>query len=195
MPDVVVNTGDYLQWEPPIEKVVTTAEPFVVEGAVNLSILGNHDYETDLETVAALTGGLKSIGVRVLANEAMSVRRSGSEITFVALTEDAPGIERAIGILLAAPRPRVVLMHEPDVAERLPDGAADLILAGHTHGAQIHVPFLKKLVVRHFSSSRFEDGLHHINGSPVYVNRGLGCTGLPMRFRSTPEVTLIRLVR
>jgi predicted MPP superfamily phosphohydrolase len=193
-PDVVVNNGDYLQWEPPMEKVIKTAEPFVVPGATNLSILGNHDYDNDPPTIDALTRGLASLGIRVMANESMRIGRGGSDITFVALTDDAPGFDAAVADLLAAPRPRVVLLHEPDLAERLPETAADLILAGHTHGAQIHVPFLKQITVRYFSLSRFEDGLHNVKGTPVYVNRGLGCTGLPVRFRSTPEVTLIHLV-
>jgi uncharacterized protein len=194
-PDVVINSGDYVQWEPPLEKVMAAVKPFVVPGAVNLGILGNHDYYADPVTIERLTRGLTGLGMRILTNEATRVCHRGGEATFIALTEDAPGFEGAVADLLAAKRPRIVLVHEPDLAERLPQGAADLVLAGHTHGAQIHVPFLKQATVRLFSLSRFEDGLHNVKGTPVYVNRGLGCTGLPIRFRSAPEVTLIHLIR
>jgi predicted MPP superfamily phosphohydrolase len=77
----------------------------------------------------------------------------------------------------------------------LPAEVADLILSGHTHGGQVALPGLAGPTVRLLTGSRYVDGMYDVNGSPVYINRGLGCVGLPVRFRANPEVTLITLSR
>jgi predicted MPP superfamily phosphohydrolase len=106
-----------------------------------------------------------------------------------------PGFDRAVEDVLASSRPRIALVHEPEVAERLPWGAADLVLCGHTHGGQITLPGLEPFIVRRFAKTKYVEGIYQIQGMPVYVNRGLGTTGLPIRFRARPEVALITLVR
>jgi len=87
------------------------------------------------------------------------------------------------------------LVHVPDLVEKIPRGAADLVLAGHTHGGQFTLPFLEQHIVRYGCGSNYVDGLNTINDMPVYINRGLGYTGFPVRFRARPEVALVRLVR
>jgi predicted MPP superfamily phosphohydrolase len=199
--DVVVNTGDYLQEEPPLDRVEEIASAFLVRGSssacgpANLSILGNHDYFVEDEMVDELTDRLEGIGVQVLVNRATCVQRDGRGISFVGLTDEVPGFEQGVADLLSSARPRVALIHEPELAERLPPGSADLVLAGHTHGGQITLPGLKPWITRQFAHSKYVEGLYQVNGMPVYVNRGIGCSGLPFRFRSRPEVALIRLVR
>lgn len=198
-PDVVVNTGDYLQERPPLDKVIDFARPFVLPsggGAAprNLTILGNHDYREPPDVVQSLTRRLKEIGIQVLVNRAACVGADGG-VSLVGLTWEAPGFEAAVEALRRATRPRIALVHEPDLVERIPAGSADLILAGHTHGGQITVPFMERLIVRKFSGSRYTDGWQRINDMPVYINRGLGTSGLPVRFRARPQVVLFRLVR
>jgi uncharacterized protein len=198
--NVVANTGDYLQGTPSMDKVTAVAQSFVSNGdprspQASLGILGNHDYYAGDETVAELTERLQATGMQVLVNRSQCVRHNGAEITFAGLTRDAPGFDQAVDELLASSRPRVVLVHQPDLAEELPENSADLVLAGHTHGGQISLPGLEKSIVRRFCGSEYVHGLYQVNGMPVYVNRGLGCTGVPIRFRARPEVTTIRLVR
>ena len=142
-----------------------------------------------------LTEWLLGLKIDLIVNDVRVIEWRGGPISVAGLTEDAPGIEQALSRLKTSPRPRLVLVHEPEVAERIPTAAADLILAGHTHGGQITLPFLERAIVRRFSGSRYVEGLYTINGNPVYVNRGLGCTGMPLRFRAAPEVAFIRLSR
>ena len=73
--------------------------------------------------------------------------------------------------------------------------AVDLVLAGHSHGGQIAIPGLTRRIVHLFNGSRYVDGFYMVNGNRVYVNRGLGATGLPVRFRAAPELTILQLVR
>jgi predicted MPP superfamily phosphohydrolase len=199
--DIVVNTGDYLWGAPPVEDAIEAARPFLrgtrvdVEGPANLAVFGNHDYYAGDVAIRELAEGLRRVGVHVLMNESVCVRRNGSGVSVVGLSGQEPGFNQAIRDLTEVERPRIVLVHEPDVAERLPRGSADLILCGHTHGGQITLPLLTPLIVKRFSKSRYTMGQYVVNGNRLYINRGLGCSGLPFRFRATPELTFLHLVR
>lgn len=198
-PDLVMATGDFLQWEPPPAKARRIFEPFLGGRAEHgfpehVAILGNHDYYAGEAVVDALVCELQGEGVRVLTNQSVALRVRGTELTIVGLTGYRPGLERAIATLARLPRPRIVLVHEPDLAVRLPAGSADLVLAGHTHGGQVTLPGLQRFIVRRFCGSDFTEGWFTVNDNPMYVNRGLGMTGYPIRFRARPEVTFLRLM-
>ncbi len=198
-PDLVLNTGDYFQGEPGMARVLIrvqtlrTREHPQVEGPANLTVLGNHDYYAGADKVRELCNALTSIGVKVLINEVLCLPIRGTEMTVAGLDAQQPGLDEAIGALRNAKKPRIILIHAPDLAQRLPAGTAELILAGHTHGGQIRIPFLSGPIVRRFSGSEYSRRRYEVNGIPLYINRGLGCTGVPLRFRARPELTLLRL--
>jgi predicted MPP superfamily phosphohydrolase len=195
-PDIVVNTGDFLEGESVPRHVAQAAGRLALPGeGRNFAVLGNHDYTGDDETVEQLKSELGEAGIQVLENELVCLCRETGGISLAGLTEQAPGWDAAVHGLSEAGLPRVALVHIPDCAEQLPEGIADLILSGHTHGGQIALPGLEAQTVRALCGSRYVEGMYMVNGSPVYVNRGLGYSGLPMRFRANPEVTLITLSR
>lgn len=194
-PDVVVNTGDFLEGTPPWYRVEEELHLFsapVTEAHRNLAILGNHDYITGPESVETLKSHLDGYGIEVLENQAVRVKDG---VSFVGITDEVDGFERGVEELLSAPHPRIGLVHEPDLAERLPVDSADLLMSGHTHGGQITTPWLEGHIVRIFCGSRYVEGMYRVNGNPLYVNRGLGCVGLPLRVRAAPELTFVRLRR
>lgn len=200
-PDIIINTGDFLQWEPDVARVLPFVAPFASIGArdgrdaAHIAILGNHDYFADRTTIERLIDGLEQLGITVLINEVTHVKRDGAQLSLVGLTHHTDNLERGIHLLETAGRPRLAIIHEPDLAERLPPASADLILAGHTHGGQITLPGLASIIAKKFGETAYSEGFYHVNGMLMYVNRGLGTTGLPLRFRAMPEVTLLRLVR
>jgi uncharacterized protein len=200
-PDVVVNTGDFMQDRPPIANVLDVATELQPDGdrkdpgPTNLAIFGNHDYYAGDEMVDELRRELEAAGIQVLVNAGVCIARDGRGISFVGLTADVPGFDQGIARLLDVERPRILLIHEPDLLELVPAGAADLALAGHTHGGQVVLPGLQRLIVKLFCSSRYTEGMTRVNDIPMYINRGLGCTGLPIRFGASPELTVLRLVR
>jgi uncharacterized protein len=199
--DVVVNTGDFFWKDPPAAKARAYASLFiradrgVDSHTVNFAILGNHDYYVPLETRRSLTDHLHDSGITVLTNEAVCLQRGSAGISLVGLTDEEDSFERGLAMLQTSARPRIALVHVPDLVEKIPRGAADLVLAGHTHGGQFTLPFLEQHIVRYGCGSNYVDGLNTINDMPVYINRGLGYTGFPVRFRARPEVALIRLIR
>ncbi|HLJ68949.1 MAG TPA: metallophosphoesterase [Chloroflexota bacterium] len=196
-PDLMVNTGDYLQGAPPLDRVRQVVETLTAPSSLSpaFSVLGNHDYYAGEAMARELGSLLEALGVRLISNEVVTFEGNGASLTLAGLNPYAAGLEAAIVALGSAVRPRIVLVHEADVVERLPHGGAELALAGHTHGGQVTVPVLRPLIVRLFNGSRYLDGMYVINGVPTYINRGLGYTGVPFRFRAAPEVTFFRLVR
>lgn len=200
-PEVVVNTGDFMWRAPSVNKILHFASPFRVDAAGgdtrgrNLAILGNHDYYAPSATVRDLKQGLNGIGISVLINSGTCVSRGDRGVAFVGATDEEPGFDLAMAWLQSAPHPRVALIHRPDLVEKVPPGAADVVLSGHTHGAQVAVPGLKSRIVKRFCGSNYIDGLYRVNDMPVYINRGLGYTGVPVRIGARPEVTILRLVR
>jgi len=72
--------------------------------------------------------------------------------------------------------------------ERMKD--VDLILAGHTHGGQIRMPFYGPIVTMTSIKKRYSSGLHQFGKSILYVTRGVGTSSLPIRLFCPPEITV-----
>lgn len=92
----------------------------------------------------------------------------------------------------------IFLHHSPDAADELaarePGQRVDLFLCGHTHGGQIRLPFRGAITTFTKHPGRYEQGLYDVQGVPMYVNRGVGVQGLPLRLFCRPEVAVIDLV-
>jgi predicted MPP superfamily phosphohydrolase len=86
-----------------------------------------------------------------------------------------------------------VLTHNPDVFPEIPDRIS-LTLAGHTHGGQVNLPIIGRLVVPSQFGQRYAYGLVEENGRKLFVTSGIGTSILPVRFRVPPEVALLTLV-
>jgi predicted MPP superfamily phosphohydrolase len=87
---------------------------------------------------------------------------------------------------------RVLLEHYPESAAQLRDAWCDLILAGHTHGGQASVPFLRNAGIP-LDMDTYDRGLFQTPSGPLYVNPGIGTYYLNLRFLCRPEVTLIEI--
>lgn len=95
--------------------------------------------------------------------------------------------------------PGIILSHNPDSVPFLLDYPGDWILAGHTHGEQIHLPWPKwgrkiSQKLARLENSAYTRGLFQVGNKKLYVSRGLGCHK-PFRLFSPPEVTLIRALK
>jgi predicted MPP superfamily phosphohydrolase len=96
---------------------------------------------------------------------------------------------------LAAPNePVILLAHEPDYAIHAAKYGVDLMLSGHTHGGQVRLPFVGTPGFMLPRGGRyFVRGYFNVGPLQLYVNRGIGTVGLPMRFRCPPEISLLTL--
>lgn len=85
----------------------------------------------------------------------------------------------------------ILLFHSPAYFDRAA-GRANLVLAGHTHGGQVLIPFVKPIWLPK-GCGRFLSGWYEEKGTKMYVSRGLGTSMLPVRFLCRPEVTFITI--
>ncbi len=80
----------------------------------------------------------------------------------------------------------------PELADRLDGARFDLIMAGHSHGGQVRVPFFGPLFLP-WGVGRYDLGRFETAGGPLYVNAGIGTYHLPLRFNCRPEITLVTM--
>lgn len=203
--DIVVLTGDYISNSPRYIRPVAEALSRLRPAIGVLGVLGNHDwYEGgDLLRTEFERWGLPLIDnarrMVTPSRRIVSDAREGLCIAGVGdLMEHRVDFAAALDGVPAA-MPRLLLSHNPDVAEEhaLAEGGyrIDLMITGHTHGGQVAfrrmgVPFASTRRRRKYASGM-------VNGPvcPVFVSRGLGVSILPIRYRVPPEVTVFELVR
>lgn len=201
-PDLLVVTGDLVDSLP--GEVVPFAEAFRGFPAPLgcFAILGNHDYFTDPRPI---WDGLERAGFTCLENRHVVVRRKAAELTILGLQDPRARSGRLLDsgfgpgpmpqdVLLRLPRDpwRLCLCHRPSNWDLARETGARLTLSGHTHGGQINlIPGLSTANIL----GPYTSGLYRYQGQTLYVSRGLGVVGLPIRIAAAPELAVITLHR
>jgi hypothetical protein len=158
-------------------------------------VTGNHEYYSGAH---AWIRELRRLGARVLLNEHVVLDHDGAQLALAGVTDysahhfDPSHRSDPRGALQGAPAAatKVLLAHQPRSAREAAQAGYDLQLSGHTHGGQFW-PW--NLFVR--LQQPFTAGLNRLGRMWVYINRGTGYWGPPMRFGIPSEITRIRLVR
>jgi predicted MPP superfamily phosphohydrolase len=192
--DLIVLTGDYCERLAALPTLREILKSLRAPDGV-LAVLGNHDYAEQIVRLSQLLEVLRALGIRVLRNEAVALRRGGAELWVVGVDDPYSGhdyLPRALAGVPATTRP-LMLVHYPDFAWHLPPGRYALVLAGHTHGTQVNLPLLGWHARHNIALTRFSSGLYAVNRTPVYVTSGIGTSGRPIRLRARPEIARIRL--
>jgi len=87
----------------------------------------------------------------------------------------------------------LVASHHPDIFELCAEYGADLVVAGHTHGGQLAVPYLGRWVNVGRLAAKYLWGLYERGDSKLIVTAGIGVGVIPARIGVPPEVTIIEL--
>jgi predicted MPP superfamily phosphohydrolase len=192
--DMVALTGDYTTSlrryvEPCAEALASLRAP---EGV--WAVLGNHDHNTD----GPLTRqALARRGIEVLTNENTSLRR-GADVLQLAGADDwgwgKADFARAVRGLDVS-RPTLMLSHEPMALDVPEVRGVSLILSGHTHGGQVSLPVVGAPVAYVWKHLKYLRGMYESEGTQLYVSRGTGMIGVPVRIGARPEVAVLRLQR
>ena len=193
-PDVVALTGDYVTLSPAYIWPVARALGKLRARLGVFAILGNHDFRVDPEEI---TRALRAQRIRVLRN-AHCVLRSGSARLWVVGVDDlwweAADIRAALRSIPARD-PKILLCHNPLSIHMAAAHGIDLMLSGHTHGGQVRLPMVGSVYGRSKLGERFVEGWNRLDGTQIYVSRGIGKVLVPLRFGCPAEITLLRLRR
>jgi len=134
---------------------------------------------------------LKKTPFKLLHNKTVTLHIRKAPLAICGLGEYIAGQCLPYQAYVPSVHPLIVLLHNPDAIDLLKDIPADLVLSGHTHGAQVNLPFIWKRLCD-LEKPQFKRGMHTVEGKQLYVNRGVG--GLPVfRWFSVPEITLFKL--
>jgi len=198
-PDLVLLTGDFLTMEgsgTPGALVEALAPLAGVPGRC-FAIFGNHDH--DHGALAEVRAGMRANGVRLLVDEEVVVETPAGPVQLVGADYVGRGRREHIQALLARlpRRPahlRILLLHDPLGFRHVPVGDVDLTLSGHTHGGQLGlVSFGFEWTI--LSRTRWPDhGLFGHGSNRLYVHRGSGFYGFPLRIGVPGEASLLELV-
>lgn len=195
-PDLIVLLGDYMIRDQFYRR---HTDPEITANALKdlkaplgvYAVLGNHDWWFDGNRVRQ---ALENAGIKVLDNEAVELRRTKKSFWLVGLADLWTGPQNISGTLSLVPNgaPSIVITHNPDAFVQLPQ-TVSLTIAAHTHGGQVNLPLLGRLVVPSNYGQRYAAGHIEENGKHMFVTTGIGTSILPLRFRVPPEIAVLTI--
>ncbi|MFL5845232.1 MAG: metallophosphoesterase [Solirubrobacteraceae bacterium] len=158
-------------------------------GAV--AVLGNHDWSNDGRGVLR---ALREAGLTVLENETTERTWRGTRFCVAGLADATSRRPDVYATLRDVPveQPLLVLSHNPDAFRQVP-ARASLTVSGHTHGGQIDIPLLRRLVIPSDYGDRYARGHVVEDGRHLFVTSGIGTSRWPIRLRRPPEVVMLTL--
>ncbi|TGB05097.1 metallophosphoesterase [Halobacillus salinus] len=193
-PDVIVFTGDLVDaphtyyFHPELVRLLDKLEaPFG-----KYWIYGNHDHGGyGTEKIKEVMG---NGGFQLLQNEHHRIQKEGTEIVLAGLDDmmlGSPDIESAL-YNTSEELYTILLVHEPDSADRYHAYPVDVQLSGHSHGGQIQLPGFGYLVTPPMAE-KYVEGHYALDSLDLFVSRGIGTTRLPYRFLCRPEMSIFHL--
>jgi len=196
-PDVVVLAGDFISgFDATPDKLAMLEELRALRPRVgSFAVLGNHDTETfgtKVPRAATITARLEAVGVVVLRN---TWKPLVPGVAIVGLGDhDADDTDARKAFATAPDGVTLVVAHNPISLNAKGVRPFDVALAGHTHGGQVCVPFLRWCPFAHEETLPYTAGLFAWpTGGALYVTRGIGESGLRARFACRPEITVLEL--
>lgn len=193
-PDAFALTGDLINAGEGYLADVTDLVTHMKAPDGVFACMGNHDYFSTTEGVA---DAVKSGGARLLRNEHTFVRRGDATLCFAGIDDRWTKRDDLDRALAGVPDgvPVVLLAHDPESFRQIAEHPrkVDLTLSGHTHGGQFAVPFLSERLNLARVAHRYTAGIYRLAGRTLYVHRGMGTSGPPVRFGVPPEVVLVTL--
>jgi predicted MPP superfamily phosphohydrolase len=199
-PDLVFLTGDFLTMESQSDPDLLrrALEPLRAMPGMVFACLGNHDHEAP-ETVAR---ALAANGVTLLVDDAHEVMTDAGPVQIVGMDftwrERREHLVRVCGEHPRKPgMTRIVLLHDPGAFRHLPEGEGDLVLSGHTHGGQVGLVSvgLSWTFLRLFGVRIPDHGFWARGRDRMYVHRGTGHYGFPLRLGVPSEESILRVHR
>lgn len=203
--DLILLTGDYVIWDGSTQYAAVDAlsglrAPYGVFGC-----LGNHDAWAHVtDSISRL---FEAQGTHILRKQSTAIRAGGDELNLIGVDyqthhpagEHYEGIVReylyGVEPLVRRDTVNLLMSHNPNTFDRAAAMGIELSLAGHTHGGQVTLEFISPDLCPSRLVTPYIKGWFEKPGGRMYVNRGIGTIGVPMRMGAPPEITVYELVR
>ncbi len=203
-PDIIAITGDIIDSRRTNIDVALQFAEKAVKIAPCYYVTGNH--ESRIKEYKDLKHGLEEIGVTVLEDESVKLKKHDAEITLIGVDDPTfdpdnyyngskPIMEGKLKELMNGNNSYTVLLsHRPERFDTYTEYKLDLVLTGHAHGGQVRLPFVGGLLAPNQGwFPEYDSGLYTENTTNMIVSRGIGNSVVPLRFNNRPEVILIEL--
>jgi predicted MPP superfamily phosphohydrolase len=205
-PDLIALTGDFVAGSP--AEAAPCAETLASLRARYgvYACLGNHDVYADIED--EMTRLFAEKGMRMLRNEAVSLPIKDTKLNILGIDDlrwGFPDLPRALDEAAKNPgEVRLLLSHRPEIFPTAAGNGIEVVLAGHYHGGQVKLgPEAANLSIARFITP-YAEGLFHLSrsrsskpvrakDSSLFVGRGIGITGLPIRINCPPQIAHLTL--
>ena len=197
-PDLILQTGDMIDIDPAYVPDYVAAFRDLQAPLGVVTCLGNHDHYTGTHVVVS---GVREAGQVLVRDSTHIVERGGAALALIGIDDpedwqfdDPQHREIAVAMQHAPPDAfRILLAHRPGAFDGAAPHGIPLTLSGHIHGGQIYLPvigwsagsLITKYVMGHFQRGN----------SQLYVSRGIGVVGVPIRVFAPPEIELFELRR
>ena len=199
-PDLVFLTGDFLTMESHSDPdlLLSALEPLRALPGKVFACHGNHDHEAPAVVARALARN----GITLLVDDAHEVETEAGHVQIVgmdfAFRDRAARLARVCAQHPRQPgKMRIVLLHDPGAFKHLPPGEGDLVLSGHTHGGQVGLLSLglSWTFLRLFGDKIPDHGFWARGTDRMYIHRGTGHYGFPLRLGVPAEESVVRVHR
>lgn len=197
-PDIFLFTGDlfenYAEYAPEKEVIEELKKIEATYG--KYAIWGNRDYggggERHYEEI------LEKSGIQLLENSAVTITTQKEHKIWIAGLDDyllgSPDISSISEEARQEMDYKILLIHEPDMADSYKEYPFDLMLAGHSHGGQVRIPFMKGITTA--MAHKYVRGFYQLDGTypiDLYVNTGIGTSRYPIRFLVPPQIAVFNI--
>ncbi len=194
-PHIALVTGDLISLRgDPLDSCLDRLAGLRSDAGV-FGCLGNHEIYAAVEDYVAERGA--QLGIRFLRGVAEPLKFGGATLNLAGVDYQRMHAPYLIGAerMIRPAALNVLLSHNPDVFPVAARQGWQFTISGHTHGGQVNVEILRHdlNIARFFTP--YTMGLYRIGASSIYVSRGIGTIGVPVRLGSAPEVALLRLCR
>jgi predicted MPP superfamily phosphohydrolase len=199
-PDLVVLTGDYITFGPLSRNFTMRAMEqcaAILHGIAcpqRYAVMGNHDSALGAPTIRPI---LAAVDIPLMVDKFVPIERAGQRLWLCGIHDPVTHYPNLYTAIPERPDGPVLLMsHGSDYADTVlahPRGhLVDLMIAGHSHGGQVRLPIVGALHTPP-GGKKYVEGLFHLDHMQLYVNRGIGTVGVPLRLNCPPEITLFTL--
>ena len=196
-PDLIALTGDYVCWDPEAQGEVVRVLAGLRGPHGVFGCMGNH--EADLGIEESITRLFAAQGIQMLRQERAPIRQHNETLNLIGMDHGGEADRRLqqLKTLVMPNMVNILLTHYPHFFDHHSELGVDLTLAGDIHGGgQLSLDFVHRgLNLGSLMGVPYIRGLYEKTGAQLYMNRGIGITGFPIRLGARPEITVLELSR